>query len=345
MSDGAAHAHERDAVTISCVDCHASGATPAGEFAQLDAETQQIAAMRKLNDPGRMFIASQSGSAVYANVFLGKDGRHRVALVESAQLLQPRPAAAVCARSGSIHQRLECGACHTAWAPQCISCHTSFDPKSEAWDHLAGKFVNGSWQEEAADSQSDAPPLGFERNAGANGKTEERITTFIPGMILNLILPSGHAKNGSEFHRLFAPVSPHTTVAKSRDCRSCHVNPAALGYGRGKLKYEVQCGTGKWVFTPAYPRSPQDGLPLDAWIGFLQEPGAGTTTRKDARPFTLQEQQDILLVGACLACHNEEDHRIAAVFADFKNYRAALSPQCYLPEWTAAEAQGRGTSQ
>jgi hypothetical protein len=164
-------------------------------------------------------------------------------------------------------------------------------------------------------------------------------------MILNLKLPSEQANSGSQFHRLFAPASPHTTAAQSRDCRSCHANPAALGYGRGQLKYEVKGGAGKWIFTPGYPRSPQDGLPMDAWIGFLQEQGANTTTRKNARPFSLKEQRNILLVGACLACHNEKDRRIAAVFADFKNYRAALSQQCRLPDWTDAVAQGREASQ
>jgi hypothetical protein len=344
MSDGIGHAHERYAVRISCVDCHASGATPAKEFAQLDSETQQIAAMRKLNEPGRRFVVSQSGSADYANVFLGNDGRPLVALIESAKVLQPKPAAAVCARSGSMHERLECGACHAAWAPQCISCHTSFDPKTQGWDHLAEKVVSGAWQEEAGDYQSDAPPLGVSVSARTNGKREERITTFVPGMVLNLNLPSGQANSGSQFHRLFAPASPHTTVAQSRDCRSCHASPAALGYGRGQLKYEVKGAAGRWIFTPKYPRSPQDGLPMDAWIGFLQEPGVGTTTRKDARPFSLQEQRNILLVGACLECHNEKERRIAAVFADFKNYRAALSPQCRLPDWAVAEAQGREAS-
>jgi len=344
MSDGAVHAHERDAVRISCADCHAAGATPAKDFAQLDAETQEIASMRKLNEAGRRFIVSLSGSAAYPNVFLGTDGRPQVALIESAPVLQAKPAAAVCARAGSVHERLECGACHTAWAPQCISCHTSFDPKAQGWDHLAGKFVNGAWQEEAADFQGDAPTLGVERSAGPAGKSTEQITTFIPGMILNLKLPSGQGKSGGEFQRHFAPASPHTTAAQSRDCRSCHANSAALGYGRGNLRYEVIGGSGKWVFTPAYPRSPQDGLPLDAWIGFLQEPIAGTTTRKDTRPFTLQEQQNILLVGACLECHNEKERRIAAVFADFKNYRAALSLQCRLPDWAEAEAQAKEAS-
>ena len=340
MSDGVAHAHERNAVKISCADCHAAGATPAKEFAQLDAETQQVAAMRKLNEPGRRFVVSQSGSVDYANVFLGKDGRPQVALIESTKLLQPKPAAAVCARSGPMHERLECGACHTAWAPQCISCHTSFDPKAQGWDHLDGRSVSGAWQEETGDYQSDAPPLGVAVGAGPRGKREERITTFVPGMIVNLKLPSGEAKSGSEFHRFFAPASPHTTSAQSRDCRSCHANPAALGYGRGQLKYEIKGGAGKWLFTPAYPRSRQDGLPMDAWIGFLQEPRAGTTTRNDARPFNLQEQRNILLVGACLECHSEKDRRIAAVFGDFKNYRASLSRQCRLPDWLAAEMQG-----
>jgi hypothetical protein len=344
MSDGIGHAHERNAVKISCADCHAPGATPAKEYAQLDAETQQIIAMRKLDEPGRKFVVSQSGSIGFANVFLGNDGRPRVALIESAKVLQPKTAAAVCVRSSSMHERLECGACHTAWAPQCISCHTSFDPKTQGWDHLAGKFVSGAWQEEAGDYQSDAPPLGVSVSAGSNGKREERITTFVPGMILNLKLPSGRANSGSQFHRLFAPASPHTTAAQSRDCRSCHVNPAALGYGRGQLKYEVKGGAGKWFFTPALPRSSQDGLPLDAWIGFLQEPRAGTTTRKDARPFNLEEQRTILLVGACLECHSEKERHIVAVFADFKNYRKALSPQCSLPDWVDAELHGSGAS-
>jgi hypothetical protein len=344
MSDGAAHAHEGDAVMISCADCHAAGQAPAKEFAQLDAETQQIVAMRKLNEHGRKFVVSRSGSAAYPNVFLGPDGRPQVALIESAQVLQAKPAAAVCARTGSMHERLECGACHTAWAPQCISCHTRFDPKAQGWDHLAGKFVNGAWQEEAADFQGDAPALGVEHGTGPDGKREERITTFIPGMILNLKLPSGQAKSGGEFHRLFAPASPHTTAAQSRDCRSCHANPAALGYGRGQLKYEVKGGVGKWIFSPAYSRSPQDGLPLDAWIGFLQEPKGGTTTRKGARPLNLEEQRKILLVGACLQCHSEKERRMAAVFADFRNYRAALGPQCRLPNWVDAEEQGREAS-
>jgi hypothetical protein len=333
MSDGAAHAHESEAVQISCVDCHASGATPAREFAQLDAETQIIVSLRKLNEPGRRFVTSSSGSVSYPNVYLDVDGRPLLSLTASGKLLKAKPAASVCTGAGSMHRRLDCVACHTARAPQCISCHTSFDRAAQGWDYLDGKYVTGVWQEEAAEYLGDAPALGVVGAASRDGKSEDRITTFIPGMIMNLEVAGGDGKSRNQFHRLFAPASPHTIAAKARDCRSCHANPAALGYGRGQLSYAARNGTGNWQFKPAYPALGQDGLPADAWIGFLREPTGGTTTRKDARPFNLREQQRILLVGVCLQCHNAKEPRLARAFSDFENYRAYLSPRCRVPNW------------
>jgi hypothetical protein len=339
MGDGATHTHENDAVRITCVDCHASGKTPGKEYAQLDAETQQILAMRKLNEPGRRFVAAGSTNLAYPNVSLDAAGHPAVSLMNSAKILQPKSMAAVCA--GDIHKRLTCTACHTAWAPQCISCHTSFDRKTQGWDHIAGKYVNGTWNEEPAGYLSDAPALGIERSSGSNGHPLEHITTFIPGMILNLKIPHGATNERTTFQRLFAPASPHTIASQARDCRSCHLNPAALGYGRGVLNYVVAGHSGKWTFTPQYARSAEDGLPADAWIGFLQEPRPNLATRKDARPFTLEEQRRILLIGACLSCH-EKDRRITYVFSNFQNYRSALSPKCVLPDWVlAAPETGR----
>lgn len=331
MGDGSSHAHEHNAIEITCVDCHAAGKTFAKEFAQVDPETQQIVAMRKLNVQGRRFVTTASTTLAYPNVFLNAAGQPVVLLANSAAPVQPKPMSQVCA--GDIHERLTCTACHTAWAPQCISCHTSFDRKTQGWDHIAGKFVDGSWNETPDGYLSNAPALGVERAAGGDGKPQERITTFVPGMILNLTIPESNGKDRVTFQRLFAPSSSHTVTAHARDCRSCHANPAALGYGRGQLKYVVSGGSGRWQFTPAYSRSLEDGLPLDAWIGCLEEPRTNSTTRKEARPFTLEEQRKILLVGACLACHSEKDHRIIAVFANFKNYRSALSPKCAVPEW------------
>ena len=338
MSDGATHTHERDAIKIACIDCHQRGATPALEFGKLDVESQQIIAMRKLNEPGRRFVTLRDGIRAYPNTFLADSGRPVVELSDTGRRVVPKPVAAVCA--GAIHQRLDCAACHTVWAPQCVSCHTSFDPKGEAWDFLAGKFVRGAWQESAAHFESDSPALGVLRTDTGRGAIDEKITTFVPGMIISL---EGAEKGSSksQFHRLYAPASPHTISARSRDCKSCHADPASLGYGRGHLKYVIAKDHGEWQFTPMYPASQADGLPQDAWIGFLREPRAQSTTRKDARPFTLQEQRRILLVGACLACHNEKEPRVSAAFADFEHSAAKLSPQCRLPIWANAVLAGR----
>ena len=336
MGDGVVHAHERNAVRISCVDCHAAGATPARDFAQLDAETQIIISLRKMNVPGRRFVVSPSGSVVYTNMYVDADGHPLLALKESTKLLKPKPLSAVCARDRAMHKRLDCAACHTAWAPQCVNCHTSFDRKAQGWDHLAGRFVAGRWQEQGSEYLGDAPAMGVERVTLPGGKSSENVTPFIPGMILTLEIPKGDAKDRNEFRRLFAPASSHTIGARARDCRSCHANPAALGYGRGRLTYVVKDGAGAWEFTPAFERLRQDGLPQDAWIGFLHEPPAGSTTRNGARPLTLQEQQGILLVGACLHCHSEKQPRVAAAFADFKRFRAYLTPQCWVPNWAYA---------
>lgn len=332
MGDGASHAHERDAIKIDCADCHAPGRTAAKEYGELDPETQQIAAMRHLNAPGRKFVLCESGTAAYPNVFLDDHGRPVLSPTNSTTLLNPKPMAEAC--TAAFHRRLECSACHTPWAPQCISCHTSFDQKAQGWDYLAGKYTDGSWQEDPANYLSDPPALGIERIATPDGKSAERIATFIPGMILNLDLPYGSGKDRPQFRRLFAPASAHTTATRARDCRSCHANPAALGYGRGTLQYTVSGRTAEWRFSPQFPVNPQDGLPGDAWIGFLEEPRANSTTRKGARPFSLEEQRRILLVGACLACHNESDPRIVRVFADFNHYRSRLSSKCVLPAWS-----------
>lgn len=342
MGDGSNPAHENEAIRTSCVDCHAVGRSETKDFAHLDPETQQIVAMRKLNEPGRQFVEARNSEVAYPNVYLDAERRPVLSLMSGAQLLQPKPMARACA--AGIHKRLDCNACHTAWAPQCITCHTSFDPKDEGFDHLAGKFVRGAWQERPDHYLSDAPALGVESALSARGFRLERITTFVPGMILHLDGASDSKQSGAKFRRLFAPASAHTTAAHARDCRSCHTNPAALGYGRGQLKYVVTGRSAKWQLIPEFTASPEDGLPQDAWIGFLEEPGMDLATRKGARPFTLEEQRRILLVGACLACHSEKEPRVAEVFSDFAHYRTAIGPHCILPDWGRVSEDSGGSA-
>ena len=340
MGDGASHAHKEAAVKIGCVDCHPEQIPPTGTFETLDPETQKIIALRKLNAPGRRFVLARSGTGAYPNVYVGEAGQLFLTTLREGRVLKPKPATAACGRDIAGHRLLECRACHSAWAPQCVSCHTSYERSGEAWDHLAGRIVTGAWQEKPGEFLAEPPVLGVEQTNPAGGTNQVRIGTFVPGMIMRLSRGTPGSDPAGDFHRLYAPVSPHTTVSKVRGCVSCHAKPVALGYGRGKMTYEAKAGVGSWKFEPKFPANSRDGLPLDAWIGFLQEPKAGSTTRTNSRPLNLQEQQKILLVGACLQCHVEGEEGLKNVFVDFAHYQKYLSRQCWLPEWAPVRKSG-----
>jgi hypothetical protein len=332
MGDGAAHAHEATAVKIACTDCHSEQPPATATFTELDPETQKLVALRQPNQEGRRFVRAQGGKIGYPNTFLDETGGV-ILQTASGAALKSKPPARVCGRDILAHQKLECRTCHSAWAPQCISCHTSFEPKQEGWDHLAGRYVRGTWQETGKDYRADPPVLGVATVPSAAGLPIDRVSTFVPGMVMTLNKTMGAGKLPDEFHRLYAPADPHTIVTQARDCLSCHANSLALGYGRGVLKYHTRDGRGHWEFAPTLSRSPYDGLPVDAWIGFMEEPKAPAATRTNVRPFNRREQQRMLLVGACLQCHSDKEPRIADVFNDFSRYRTQLSPKCILPDW------------
>lgn len=325
MGDGQAHAHGEDAVAIACRDCHRVSPPKTGTLDDLDSETQALVRIEHLEPAGARFVQTDSGKGWYSNLTADADGTLRLVSRATGRVLHPKPAAAVCTGMNGAHARLDCAACHTAWAPQCIQCHTRFDPKGRAWDHLDERLVKGAWIETGGPALAEPPALGVIDDARAPG----RIGTFAPGMVMTL----DQGRGRSDLVRLYAPVWPHTTTTQARDCRSCHDNPVALGYGRGRLEYHHAGGVGRWTFTPELPIDPRDGLPQDAWIGFLREPEAARTTRPTARPFSLAEQRRILLVGACLECHKPDEPRVARAFADFAGYRARLSPRCVLPDW------------
>jgi hypothetical protein len=135
------------------------------------------------------------------------------------------------------------------------------------------------------------------------------------------------------FHRLFAPMSAHTISHEGRPCVSCHNDPLALGYGRGNLDYHINDGKGKWVFEPRFAANVHDGIPEDAWIGFLETKTKNVATRNDIRPFTIEEQRKILTVGACLICHAEDEDIMLNALDDFDATLAGISDKCVLPDW------------
>lgn len=227
---------------------------------------------------------------------------------------------------GNVHQRLSCDACHSAWAPQCIGCHNSYEKQTAGFDMLSQKASKGTWVEYAGKILADEPVLGIRQESGKPGS----IQTMTPGMILTI--DKGSFKKGEKtvFKRLYAPVSAHTIQKESRNCKSCHSNPMAIGYGHGELLYSSK---GKWTFNPRFAANPNDGLPEDAWMGFLRERKDISSTRKGYRPFNLEEQKRILTVGACLTCHEPASSVIRRSLNNFSDLLSNRSKKCILPVW------------
>jgi hypothetical protein len=195
-----------------------------------------------------------------------------------------------------------------------------------AYDLLDKQAVQGKWVEHLGEFFAERPTLGVVENGPSR-----LVKPFLPGMIMSIDKSGfpGEEKSGELFHRLFAPAAPHTTNRSGRSCTSCHNDPLALGFGRGQLNLE----NGKWHFEADYADSPQDGLPQDAWTGFLAPPKSTPATRPNARPFSVLEQQKILRVGACLTCHKEGSEVMLRCLDDFEKTLKQVGRKCVVPEF------------
>ena len=334
MGNGSSYVHEEQAVSIHCADCHFEGEGQRATYDELNAEEQKIFSLRKFAHPDRAMIRKKHSGEVLINTYINKV--HSLLTKNTDGLHTMKAPAAICT-GNQAHESLSCSACHTAWAPQCIGCHNSYNPNVAGYDLLEMKERTGSWEEYVGSFFAEAPTLGVREG---ESKT---IIPAVPGMILTInknSFPedknSARADSALLFHRLFAPAASHTTTKQGRDCRSCHNNPLALGYGRGKLVYHTDNGKGKWSFIPQYANNKHDGLSEDAWIGFLQEPRTDlpVATRSNFRPFTLQEQQGILTIGACLTCHDENSEMMLRILSLPKQeWLKQLSGSCILPDF------------
>jgi hypothetical protein len=333
MGDGVTYLHEEDAVKVKCQDCHFSGPPKTVGWEGLDEETKKILGLRKLPYQGHDFLVGQSGEVLW-NGWVDPVGKAFLVSKNTGVKRPLNPPAEVCTR-GAAHDNLTCGACHTAWAPQCIGCHTAYNPDIQAFDLLDKKRTQGKWEEYLGGFFADPPVLGVVEKMEMGEERIRQIRTFIPGMVMTLDQSDfpQKKKKGETFHRLYAPVAPHTTSAEGRSCASCHLDPLAMGYGRGKLEYRNVNGKGKWFFTPEYVGAPQDGLPQDAWIPFLKEPRGLSTTRPNARPFNLAEQHRILRAGACLSCHDGNSKVMLRAVEDFDGALKGVSGKCLLPSF------------
>lgn len=325
MGDGEQYLHKEDAVRVRCQDCHADKSPPTAGFDQLDIESQKILLLRKADYLDAAFVLSPVTGEPLSNVFLDKNGDAILAGKRSGKRYVLTPPAAACSR-GKAHAALSCSACHTGWAPQCIGCHNTYEPETPAYDQLSRQKKQGKWVEHLGVFFAEPPTLGVVMTDQGR-----EIKPFVPGMVLTIDKTGfpGQPYSDPAFQRLFAPAEPHTTTRSGRSCTSCHNNPLALGYGRGELNFSES----RWSFAATYAAQPQDGIPQDAWTGFLRFPPGISATRPNARPFTVEEQKRILRVGACLICHPGASEVMQKGLLDFDGILKQRRKPCRLPVW------------
>ncbi len=325
MGDGKKYMHEEDAIKISCEDCHFKGVPVTKNYDQLSDRDKRIYGYRKYDHTEMLMV--HKDSSVIINSHLNKDGEPVLKSKFSEAEFLLSPPSESCSRTYG-HSEITCSACHSAWAPQCTGCHVEFDKNKKGYDLFEDKRVIGSWQESAGGFFAGLPPMGVYRKADQN-----IITNAIPGMIMSLDQSGYHGKSTEdvEFFRLFAPAKPHTTAKAGRDCKSCHNSSIALGYGKGELTFVTEKGKSYWTFEPEFADL-EDGLPADAWISFLGQREGKVSTRLNFTPFSIQEQQKILTVGACLTCHMQDsDVMKESLNMDFKLLLNRITEQCRKP--------------
>lgn len=330
MGDGLRHARQLDQAHVACEDCHAPEQLATVDLSRADEEARRIASLRKLAPGGSTLVMTRTGD-VLVNAYVGAGGTAHLAKKADRQLLALRPPRPECL--APAHDEVSCIGCHTAWAPRCPTCHTRFDPEGEGYDNLADRPMRGEWIEAGTGFTAVPPTLGVRRVTAGAG-TRDAFEPFIPGMIATL--DKSAAPGGARdpiFRRWYSRAFSHTVTREGRTCVSCHNEPVALGYGEGTLAFEAtSAGQGRWRFNPAHGPAP-DGLPADAWIGFLQTRAGSVSTRDDVRPLSEVDQRRLLDVGACLTCHAGDSAPMRESLRDFAEVRARRRATCRVATW------------
>ncbi|MCF8274815.1 MAG: hypothetical protein K9I95_13400 [Flavobacteriaceae bacterium] len=332
MGNGKLYTHEEDAVALQCVDCHFKEKPNTIPYDSLDSESLLVFLHRDYKHSNKEILIAKKDGHPLVNTYVDSIGHAFLIGKGDGKLHNLKPQSKVCSRD-KAHENVSCSACHSSWTSRCIGCHNQYDENEpKAFDLLDKKFVKGQWKEYVAEFSSSKPAIGVREHKG-----KRVFEPAIPGMILTIDKGSFSGKTGNDisFHRLYAPNSPHTTTKQVRDCKSCHSNSVTLGYGQGSLKYEINNRKGEWVFTPEYALNSYDNLPEDAWIPFLKpvDKTVIQSTRTDFRPFNLEEQKRMLLVGACLQCH-KDDSKVMKQTLEFglQPILKKLSAKCALPD-------------
>ena len=327
MGDGNYYAHQENQNTISCSDCHFDGEPATVDSKELDNESAKIASMRFGANNEKKFLVTNKRGVPLVNTKVRNDSNFFFTKNEGVEFVLSPPNE-VCTK-GNAHDNLSCASCHSSWAPSCIGCHNEYDPNERGYDMIANREKMGSWVEYVGEYNHGLPALGVRKD----GENME-VIPVVPGMVLTIDVGSfsKDLHDSLIFHRLFAPSAPHTTVTKGRDCKSCHNNPVALGYGKGKLTFDLT--NHKWSFDSHYQNNPNDNLPEDSWVGFMDDRlGEKVSTRSNLFPFSVEDQKRILTVGACLTCHDDNSTVAQQSLINFDSIIGSRSSRCIIPDW------------
>jgi len=329
MGDGQRHLHEEQATRVRCQTCHRTTPAQSAPLGALDGAVRALVLRRSgaAPPPARLLLEDASKEPL-TGASPRADGTVEVRPKLGGAAVLGRPPAEACAPLPG-HERLSCRACHETWVARCVGCHTQWDRAAERRDVPTGSLRPGAWVEYEAPPGVGPPTMGVLAREG-----KEEIVPFAPGMIMTWLGPQHPAPEplpgsaaelvgpGTPFLRAYALAVPHTTTRRGLSCETCHREPLVLGYGRGELELSFDGERLRWRFDPAYEPGP-DGLPQDAWIAPL-DPRGGVSTRRETRPLSPAEQEKVLRVGACLACHPGEDR----LYRDFPRALRRMRPAC-----------------
>ncbi len=325
MGDGNYYAHQENQNTISCEDCHFNKKPHIIMADELDNESAIIASLRFGDITNRKFLQTEKRNIPLINTSVVGDSSYFFTKNEKQKFILSPPSDEC--TMGNAHDNLSCSSCHSSWAPSCIGCHNEYDPNEQGYNMIQNKEITGTWVEYVGEYNAGLPALGIRKK-----DNKHEVIPVIPGMVLSIDVASFSKElhDSLIFQRLFAPSSPHTSITESRDCRSCHNNPEAIGYGKGDLVLNVEAG--RWIFDSKYAMNMHDKLPEDAWVGFLDDrKGEKVSTRSDVFPFSVEQQKAILTVGACLTCHEQDSDLMKASLYNFDSIVSQRKPVCIVP--------------
>lgn len=124
---------QRDAVDISCTDCHDNQSPQIGLEEWPAALLSVLKRLPFAADDDSAFLTTQNNGTPLWHIELRDNGAW-LHTKNTNRVLQIPAANSVTHKQDENHGRLACASCHSQWAPQCFGCHMEYDPDGEQWD-------------------------------------------------------------------------------------------------------------------------------------------------------------------------------------------------------------------